>query len=338
MSMAQLQTLPSAVRWTVPISARPAAAPVIAGDQIFVVPQSGIVAAHRISDGLEAWRVELRADQPVAVEGSRVFVAAGEMIHALDAASGSVVWRAPSGAVTAPLVAQNGWLLVASASGLTALRSEDGTKVWSRDTGPQRLRATIEGDNLYVPLDDGRLLALDLKTGTERWKRHFAGAASEVLAFPDRIYVGSADKFFYCFDADDGAWEWHRRVGAVPRGRPAAAGMHLFETSIDNTLRAYDRNSGALLWHPSVPFRPSAPIVIGSVVVVPGNSAELLAFDAATGRPAGQIKLEEALVMPPAFGTSGGFVVMVAFTGSLNSPWKLVLTAPPALPPSIPLE
>ena len=338
MSMAQLQTLPSVVRWTVAISAGPAAPPVIAAEHVFVVLQSGIVAAHRMSDGVEAWHVELRTDQPVAVEGSRVFVAAGEMIHALDAASGSVLWRTPSGAVTAPLVAQDGWLLVASANTLTALRSEDGTKVWSRDTGPQRLRATIEGDNLYVPLDDGRLLALDLKTGADRWKRHFAGAVSEVLAFSDRIYFGSADKVFYCFHADDGEWDWHRRVGAVPRGRPAAAGSHLFVTSIDNTLRAYDRNSGALLWHPSVPFRPAAPVVVGSAVVVPGYAAEILAFDAATGHPAGQIKLQESLVMPPAFGPSGAAVVMAAFTGSITSQWKLVLTAPPVAPPSIPLE
>jgi outer membrane protein assembly factor BamB len=338
-SIAQLQALPSVVRWSIPISARPAAPPVIAGDQVFVVLQSGVVAAQRMTDGAEAWHVELRADQPVAVEGPRVFVAAGEMIHALDAASGSVVWRAPSGAVTAPLLAQNGWLLVASASGLMALRSEDGTKVWSLDTGPQRLRPSIEGDNLYVPLDDGRLLALDLRTGAERWKKHIAGARfSEVLAFSDRVYAGSTDKNFYCFDADNGEWEWHSRLGAVLRGRPAAEGTHLFVTSIDNTLRAYDRNSGALLWHPSVPFRPAAPTVVGSVVVVPGNStAELLAFDAATGRPAGQIKLEESLVMPPAFGTSGGVVVMAAFTGSLTGQRKLVLTAPPA-PPSIPLE
>ena len=340
MWMAQLQTLPSAVRWSVAISARPAAPPVIAGDQIFVVLQSGIVAAHRVADGTEAWRVELRTDQPVAVEGSRVFVAAGEMIHALDAASGSVVWRAPSGPVTAPLIAQSGWLVVASATGLTALRSEDGTKVWSRDTGPQRLRATIEGDNLYAPLDEGPLLALDLRTGAERWRRHLAGARfSEVLAFSDRVYVGSTNKQFYCFDADDGAWEWHSLLGAVLRGRPAAEGTRLFVTSIDNTLRAYDRNSGALLWHPSVPFRPTEPTVIGSAVVVPGiSSAEILGFDVATGRRAGQIKLDESLVMPPAFGTSGGVVVMTALTGSLNSQWKLVLTAPPALPPSIPLE
>ena len=336
--MAQLQTLPSVVRWSVPIPARPAAPPVIAGDQVLVVLQSGIVAAHRMTDGAEAWRVELRTELPVVVEGSRVFVAAGEMIHALDAASGSVVWRTPYGAVTAPLVAQDGWLLVASANTLTALRSEDGTKVWSRDTGPQRLRATIEGDNLYVPLDDGRLLALDLRTGADRWTRHFAGAVSEVLAFSDRIYFGSADKFFYCFHAGDGEWDWHARVGAVPRGRPASSGTHLFVTSIDNTVRAYDRNSGALLWHPSVPFRPAAPVIVGSAVVVPGHAAEILAFDAATGRPAGQIKLEESLVMPPAFGPSGAAVVMAAFTGSLTSQWKLVLTAPPVAPPSIPLE
>ena len=209
--------------------------------------------------------------------------------------------------MTAPLVAQNGWLIVASASGLTAFRAEDGTTVWSRDTGAQRLRATIEGDNLYVPLDDGRLLALDLRTGAERWKKHLAGARfSEVLAFSDFVYVGSTDKFFYCFDADDGAWEWHSRLGAVLRGRPVAEGAHIFVTSVDNTLRAYDRNSGKLLWYPSVPFRPAAPVVVGSAVIVPGNSPELLAFDAATGRFGGPDQARRSPGMPSAFGASGG--------------------------------
>jgi outer membrane protein assembly factor BamB len=332
------ETLPSAARWSVPIAASPAAPPVTDGEQIFVVLKSGVVASHRVSDGTLAWQTSLRSNQSVAVEGGRVYVAAGEAIHALKAADGSPAWMAPSGTVTAPLLAHEGWLIAATASRLTAFRTSDGSKVWARETSAQHVRPTIEGDNLYVPLDDGHLLALDLRTGANRWVKHFKGAASEVLAFSDRIYVGSADKWFYCFDAGDGRLEWKTRLGAVLRGRPAADDRHVFVTSMDNTLRAYDR-SGALRWHPSVPYRPTTgPVIVASSVVVPGNAAELRAFEAATGKPAGKITLEEKLGMPPAFGRSADAVVMTALTGNLNDQWKLVLMAPPAPAPSIPHE
>ena len=334
LALAVLPSLPTTVKWSVAVSA-PTDSPAIGSDQIFVTLQSGVVAAHRLSDGGEVWHVELRADHPLALEGARVFVSAGDAVHALEAATGVVAWVAPTGTVAAPLLAQDGWLIVASSTGsLTAYRASDGQKMWTRDLGAQHTRPSIEGDTLYVPLDDGRLHALDLQSGADRWTRHLPGAPSEVLAFSDRIYVGAA-KQFYCLDAGDGENEWYARIGALLRGRPAAEGTRIFVTSIDNMLRAYDRNSGALVWHQSVPFRPFAPVVIDSAVVVPGNSADLLAFDVTSGRAAGQIKLPEILVMRPAFGTSGGGPVMAAFTGSLNSAWKLVLTAPapPAAPP-----
>ncbi len=312
--------------------------PVIGGDQIFVVLESGVVAARRIADGAETWHVELRPTQAVAFEGTRVFVAAGDAIHALNAATGSVAWVAPTGAVKVPMLAQDGWVIVASGSVVSALRAEDGVTIWSRDIGVPHARATIEGDNLYLPLESGELRAVELQTGHDRWTRQFNGAPSEVLAFSDRVYVGSADKMFYCLEADDAGERWGVRVGAVLRGRPVAEGTRIFITSIDNLLRAYDGDDGALQWHRSLPFRPAAPAVIGSAIVVSGNSAELYVFDAATGKPAGQIKLGQSLVMPPAFGTWEGAPAIAALIGSINEEWKLALMAPPPPPPSAPLE
>jgi len=78
--------------------------------------------------------------------------------------------------------------------------------------------------------------------------------------------------------------------------------------------------------------------LIDSVVIVSGSEPEVRAFDAATGKLVGQIKLEEQLATPPAFGRSGDAVVMSAFIGSLRSQWKLVLTAPPVPAPSVPHE
>jgi outer membrane protein assembly factor BamB len=324
--------LPTAIRWAVAISARPAAPPVVDGLRIFLVLQSGIVAAHRLSDGGEAWRVELRTDRAVAADGERVFIASGEAIHALRAATSEVLWRAPVGTISAPLVAHEGWVIAATDATVTAFRAADGSKVWSRSTGAQRERATIEGDNLYLPLDDGRLLALDLQTGAERWSRAFTGPLSEVLAAGDRLYVGSADKYFYCLNTDNGQWVmaggWRQWIGTELRGRPAADQSRVFAASLDNAVRAFDRSHGALRWNKSVPFRPTrGPAVIGSRVVVPGT--ELRALEVATGRPAGQIGLGADLLVPPAFAVSGSETIVAALTGSLEGTWKLVLTEVP---------
>lgn len=329
-------SLPTEVRWSVELSARPSAPPAIGADRIVLALQSGIVAAHRLSDGGEAWRVEMRSDQPAAVAGDRVFVASGEAIHALASDDGAVLWRVPTGTLTAPMLAQDGWIIAASAGELAALRSEDGSKVWGRETGAQHGRATIEGDNLYVPLDDGRLLALDVRTGAERWARRLAPprttaagapspALSEVLAYPDRLFLGASDGRFYCLNAADGSLAWRFRIGAVLRGRPAGDGTRVFITAMDNVVRAFDRQSGELLWHPSVPFRPTTgPVLLGAALMVPGAASEVRAFDA-SGRAAGQITLEDALAIAPAFDQSAGGRVMAAVTGSLTGQWKLLL-------------
>lgn len=330
---AELQNLPSVVRWRVALPARAIASPAIAGDVVVVALQSGYVVAYSVKDGKEAWRVQMRADQAIVSDDTLLIVAAGEMLHALDAADGKVLWEAPSGTVTAPLLVQGGWVIAASAGQLTAFREIDGAKIWSHDSPPQHVRASIEGDNLYVPLDEGRLLALDLKTGAERWSRFPAkGTLSEVLAFPDRVFVGASNKVFYVYDADDGEDDWHPPIGTTLRGRPVSDGTRVVITGMDNLVRAFDRVNGRLDWHVPVPYRPTGPVIVGSAVVVPGLGAEIHAFTLEGGKPGGQIKLEQQLAMPPVFAGSGAGLLMAAITGTVSSDWTLVLMAPPAPP------
>ena len=105
-------------------------------------------------------------------------------------------------------------------------------------SGSQQTRATIEGDTLYLPLDEGAVQSLDLKTGHERWTRRVGGSPTEVLAFADRVFVGSANKYFFCLDAGTGEIAWPFWVGAVVRGKPAADVDHVYMTAADNLVRA----------------------------------------------------------------------------------------------------
>ena len=188
------QTLPSALLLTVAVSARPAAPPVLSGSHVYLVLHSGVLAAYRVADGSVAWQRQLRTDQPMAADGDRLFVVADDSIQALKNADGTTAWRTGVTDLTAPLLAQDGLTIAATRGRLTAYRTTDGTEVWSRESGSQQARATIEGDTLYLPLDEGAVQSLDLKTGHERWTRRVGGSPTEVLAFADRVFVGSANK------------------------------------------------------------------------------------------------------------------------------------------------
>jgi len=340
-----MQRMPSQPRWSVPLVSRPIAPPLLVDDRIYVALESGLVMAYRAADGGEAWRRELRADGPLAAGGARLFVAAGEAIYALNA-DGSPAWHADTGALTAPMLVHDGWLVVSAKDQLTAYRATDGTIVWRLELGGVQERPSIDGTTLFLSNEDGRVLALDLATGKQKWERRLDGAPTEVLAIADRVFVGSADKHLYCLDADNGTISWRQRIGAALRGRPAADAERVYAVALDNSLRAFDRGNGALRWSPrGIPFRPTAgPVVIGDMVAVAGTTKEISAFDAATGRPAEQLVLAatsqpggepataETLATSPAYRVSGPGVTIVAITGSLNQQWTLRLAVSNGVP------
>ena len=62
-------------------------------------------------------------------------------------------------------------------------------------------------------------------------------------AYPDRLFVGAADRIFYCLKTSDGTLEWRFRIGAVLRGQPVSDGRRIFITAMDNVVRAFDRRN-----------------------------------------------------------------------------------------------
>lgn len=306
---------------------------------IAVPLQKGILAGHRVADGSEAWQVEMAAEQEIATDGVRYYVAGRESVHALDARTGAVMWRAAVPTPTAPPLVRTGWLIVPARGALIALRAADGTEVWRQDPGPIEVRPAIDGDVLYVSAVDGRVLALDLPTGAQRWVCRLDGQAGEPLAVGGRVYLGAADKRFYSLDATTGRISWLMRTGAAPRGRPAADDRHVYFVGMDNLLRAVDRGHGALRWKKGLGFRPAAgPIIVGSAVIVPGPAATMPAFSARDGRPTGSVDFSGKLAALPVTVTLPDEITGLAVvTGSLEDQWKLSLLEPAFELPAIPV-
>ncbi len=332
------EPLPIAQRWSKSIPASTTLPPVMHGRQVFAFVPPGAVASFGLDDGAELWRVDLQPDHPFAVYDGKLFVAAGEAFHALDARTGQVAWRQPTGTLTAPPLVHGGWVIVASGNEVVASRAADGAVVWRRPHGAPRHAPTIEGDQLFLPLADARVLAVTLTTGEVQWERKLGDQPSEIAALGDRIYVGSADKYFYCLDAEDGDREWRHRIGAVVIGRPAIDARRVYVATTDNLLRAFDRVDGALKWQAPLPFRPySGPVLLGTVVLAPGYVAELQTLDAATGKPGAGLALGAPLAGPLAVQASDRGPLAAAITGGVAGDWRLSIWEPATSIPTAPL-
>lgn len=332
-----LPLVPDAVRWSVELPAQPVLPPVLTGQRVFVVIPPGIIAAFSTIDGAERWKVELTPDHPVVFSGDHLFVAAGEAIHALSAETGAVAWRQKAGTLTAPLVVQGGWIISALDAEITARRASDGTVVWTQNVGPLRLAPTIDGDTLYLPLADKRVVSLELTSGRVKWERRMRDAPSEIMALGRRVYVGSEDKWFYCLDAKDGEPDWHRYIGTATIGRPAIDSRHVYFTAMDNYVRALDRRNGAIRWQYGLPFRPIAgPDVVGTVVVVPGSADVLQALDAVGGKPVKPMALGAPLASAPSYDEIEQVPLAAAITGALNIAWRISLFEPGTQIPTAP--
>jgi outer membrane protein assembly factor BamB len=305
------------------------------------VSTRGYLTAHAYGDGRALWQSEIDPEQPLAADAERVYVAAGELIHALNGQTGAIAWRVPAGgSVTAPPVAHGGWVIAAAAGDVLAIRATDGAVVWRKHLGPVEFPPAIDGDLLVVPVADGRALGVDLLSGEIRWEQSLGSAPLEPRVAGGRVYLATERKTFLRMHASSGRLDPHLRVGAIVRGQAAVDDRHVYFAALDNTLWAIDRGDGAIEWRKGITYRPAAgPVLLAGFVIVPGADVKALpAYVARSGTPAGEIAFPEMLSRVPVLGVAAdGSTFALGITGNLANKWTLTLLGPSPRP-SVPLE
>lgn len=330
---------PSAILWSVEIGRQPLGPPVLAGNRVVVALRDGLVSARAIADGSEVWSAALAATAELAAGTRVVLVPIDGAVEALDIETGRRKWLFETPQLTAAALALGGWVILAAGEQLTALRESDGTPVWTRRIAPIEEQPAIEGDAVFVAVADGRVIALDLQTGAPIWQYATGSKPTAPFVYGDRVYFG-ADDFFWCLHRDSGGWDWSARIGAAVRGRAAGDERAIYVAAMDNLLRAYNRRHGAREWQEDLGYRPSGgPMVIGSMVAVPGPVPTVRIFDTRTRRAGPQLTLPDPAVASPAFSRSGPPLLAVV-TNDLGRPWLLTLAGEPspALPAPVALS
>lgn len=245
----------------------------------------------------------LVARKPPVVADGRCYVGTYDdraSFVALDAATGSVDWRADlgdEGALRFPDAAAavvDDLVVAPFGRVLLGIEREGGDVRWRRSLA-DGIRAPVVADGtLYVSVGDtGRVVALDPATGERAWRTSIgewtrtgvAVAADRVLA----VAGGEESGALVALDAADGERRWTNDLGAEPAGRPAVAGDTVYTTtrrdlralSVEGEERfefAFDVEEDAGYWHGG-----SSPAVADGTVYVGGPDARVHAIDAASG-------------------------------------------------------
>jgi outer membrane protein assembly factor BamB len=290
-------------RWSQPIgySHGCGATPAVAQGRVYA-PASGRMAAFDPRTGAVRWRVGesfcAMPSTPTVVDG-KLFTAThgGPNLDARDATSGKLLWRrrvcirfgdgsclyaSPFG----PLAAGDGIVYVTNyAGGMAAYDVDTGHQLWSRLVGSGNLISTapvVEGDVVYISVNDGRVHALNRLTGAELWSAPVGRFNHSTPALASGVlYAGSDSNGITAIDAKTGTVRWQQSAVGSVRTSPAVANGVVYLGAGDGRLYALDTQTGAVLYSRSIapPGRllSPSPAVADGVVYV-GTGDRLLAF------------------------------------------------------------
>lgn len=242
-----------AIRWKAYVGGEIYASPVIGTERVFVATKSGSVAALRLSDGGEAWRVDVGdyiARSTPALDDGTLYVAAGYALIALDAATGEKRWVEPLRfAGTCSPVIMDGVVYVATQEGhVSAFATGNGDELWHyRNDNLLFASPAVAGDTLVIADEKGQVTALDRASGRERWQRLIEG---EIFATPvileGSVYVVTSEPSIVALDLVNGRERWSGNVGG--QASPAARGKTVYLGGDDQSLRAIDAATGKTRW------------------------------------------------------------------------------------------
>lgn len=179
--------------------------------------------------------------------------------------------------------------------------------LWSFKTGDEiKSSPVIAMERIFIGSSDGRVYALNLKTGEQVWQYNTGDAVEAAPLFIDTtLVVGSLNGLFFALDAIDGSMKWqfktNNRICGSANSWNKVDKKFVFFGSYDNMLYCLNRKTGALVWSFETDnFINGAPAIDGNVIVVGGCDARLNLISVENGSRIGQVDIGSYIPSSPA--------------------------------------
>lgn len=278
------------------------AGPVVAYNQLFFGTREGALLVLSADDGSTLWTAALGGEvlAPPAVEGDAVVVRSTDGRTTLfDRTSGAMRWVHDGGnpalalrAASKPILLTDA-VLVGLASGmLVMLDRVTGQVIWERriaePAGKSELDRLIDiagdfvlvGDRIYAATYQGRIVALDLRSGQFVWQQPVSTFQS-LAAAAGNVYVVDADGRVVAYRGADGVvlWRLESLLGRQLTG-VAVLGDWLLVGDFEGYLHLIRQADGVIVGRRRIDRDGivAAPVVDEDTVFVLGRGGKLAAL------------------------------------------------------------
>ena len=234
------------------------ASPIVADGLVYAGSYDGTFYAINAETGKEAWSFKVDTEMvfwaPAAVDSGIVVVGGGDgFIYARNAKSGEPLWTVK----TDGMISGGG---------------------------------TIVGGTVYIGSWDNNVLALDLKTGKEKWRyftNWYVQTAPVVDAAANVLYTNAHDHMGYALDIRNGKLIWKTQVtlqvGFPNNGPPCLDGGRLFMAVHPAHFRGLEAATGKPIWQVETGANAAGCTVLGNKVIA-GTNSGITAFNVADGK------------------------------------------------------
>ena len=166
---------------------------------------------------------------------------------------------------------------------LVAVNLDRGTIRWSLDVATPFTPATGEG--LVFTVTDSTIEARDARTGATNWRTPLAGGAALPLYFDTGWLLASTTTGdLAALRASDGSIVWRQQLGAPLSGPPGPALDRLYLPLNDNRLVSVLLATGETLWSRTLPSRVMTMLALDDQLVLGTAGKQVMSVDLWNGR------------------------------------------------------
>lgn len=264
----------------------------VSDGRLFVTTGFAYVIALDAATGEEIWRRRLSGPMragPTVYRGRVFVITIANELYALSADDGRQLWThagivEPAGLLGGAAPAAGEGVVVApySSGEVVALRVENGRALWTdalaalQRTDPVSSIAHIRGapvidrDRVFVVSHSGRMVSIDLRTGSRVWEQAIGGTHAPWVA-GDFVFVVSNARELVCLSRRDGRVRW---VRSLPR----------YEDEEDK----------------EDPISWAGPVLVGGRLLVASSAGDLWLVSPATGEVMERREAPGKVLIPPA--------------------------------------
>jgi outer membrane protein assembly factor BamB len=253
------------------------------GSTAFFGTEKGSVIAYDASAKALKWSFEQKdvsfsSGHPVIADGVVYICGVRNGVYALSAETGALLWQYKHDKYLSGIAVQGDNVVVLSESSLIAIDRKTGTEKWHSSVGRDFYGPQILDDQIFVRHTAGEVRAYALQDVALRWKaKRNGGTVSPFVLYKGIVIYGEELGNLVALDARTGAEKWRFKT-KKPCRDPLIAGTTLYARCSDHFHYALDPETGALKWSVATKAPGSTPIIADGVMYSLSSDGLLQAF------------------------------------------------------------